>query len=94
MQSPTRPGCAGVLGAIQKHFKAPPASVLDAWDPAKLLDSMPFNKSDVYSSTNANIIEQLLQQPSELHLAVRPNKLPHKAKEADLFWTNRVCRCA
>ena len=61
-----------MLGAIQKHFKAPPASVLDAWDPARLLDSMPFDKSDVYSSTNTDLIEQLLQQPGELHSEVRP----------------------
>ena len=73
-QRPTQLRGAGVLGAIQKHFMAPPASVLNAWDPAKLLDSLPFDRSDVYSSTNTDLVEQLLQQPGELHIAVRLKK--------------------
>ena len=66
----TRLGSAGVLKAIQKYFKAPPRPVLSAWDPLKLLDSMPFDRADVYSSANSSLIEQLLQQPGELQTAV------------------------
>ena len=62
---------AGVLEAVQKHFRAPPAPVLEAWDPATLLDSMPFDKSDVYSSGNIGLVIQLVQQPAGLQTAVR-----------------------
>ena len=61
---------AGVLESIQQHFRAPPAAVLEAWDPLKLLDSMPFDKTDVYSSANISMVNQVLQQPAALHAAV------------------------
>ena len=59
-----------MLEGIQKHFRAPPISVLEAWEPANLLDSLSFNRSDIYSSTNTGLIEQLLHQSVELHNAV------------------------
>ena len=61
---------AGVLESIQQHFRAPPAAVLEAWDPLKLLDGTPFDKTDVYSSANIGMVNQLLQQPAALHAAV------------------------
>ena len=61
---------AGVLESIQQHFRAPPAAVLEAWDPVKLVDSMPFDKADVYSSANISMVNELLQQPAALHTAV------------------------
>lgn len=70
MQSLRQLGSAGVLEAIQKHFRAPPISVLEAWEPANLLDSLPFNRSDIYNSTNTGLIDQLLQQSVELQNAV------------------------
>ena len=60
----------GVLESIQQHFRAPPAAVLEAWDPVKLLDSTPFDKADIYSSANISMVNQVLQQPAALHAAV------------------------
>ena len=65
----TYPSHAGVLEAIQNHFKAPPQSVLEAWDPVQLLDSLPFDKADVYSSMNISLVSDI-QQSDELQAAV------------------------
>ena len=60
---------AGVLEAIQNHFQAPPQSVLEVWDPVKLLDSLPFYKADVYSSINISLVSDI-QELDELRTAV------------------------
>lgn len=67
-----------MLKAIRIYFKAPPAPVLSAWDPCQLLDNMPFDRTDVYSSANTSLIEQLVQQHGELHTAVRLRYIPNK----------------
>ena len=59
-----------VLQSIHQHFRAPPAAVLEASDPQKLLDSTPFDKADVYSSANISMVNQVLQQPAALNAAV------------------------
>ena len=61
---------AGILHATLWHFKAPPAPVLGAWDPVKLLDTTPFDKTDVFGDGNAYHVERLLTQNAELHAAV------------------------
>ena len=60
---------AGILEAIQNHFKAPPQSVLEVWDPVKLLDFLPFDKADVYSGVNISLVSDI-QQSDELRAAV------------------------
>lgn len=60
---------AGVLEATQNHFKAPPQFVLEVWDPVKLLDSLPFDKADVYSGVNITLVSDI-QQADELRAAV------------------------
>ena len=72
---PTLLRIAGILGAIHKHFSSPPASVLESWDPVKLLDTLPWDKADVYSSTNTDLVEQLLQTPADLADAVRGTEI-------------------
>ena len=43
--------------------------MLEAWDPVKLLDSLPFDKADVYSSMNISLVSDI-QQSDELKAAV------------------------
>ena len=59
--------------------------MLEAWDPVKLLDTLPWDKADVYSSTNTDLVEQLLQTPAELADAVRGTDILPKRCVAYFF---------
>ena len=61
---------AGVLEAMQKHFKAPPQPVLDAWQPAALLDAPDMDETRLLQGPRPTVAEQLLAPPAELQQAV------------------------
>lgn len=62
--------------------------MLDAWDPIKLLDTLPWDKADVYSSRNTDLMEQLLRVPAELADAVRGTEI--LLKRCVAFFSNHA----
>ncbi|CAL8466575.1 g6111 [Coccomyxa elongata] len=59
-----------VLEAMQKHFPAPPQPVLDAWQPAALLDAADVDEARLLEGPRPGVAEQLLAPPSKLQQAV------------------------
>ena len=54
---------------MQKHFKAPPQAVLDAWRPDALLDNM--GEQYLLQEARPTAVQKLLAPPPELQQAVR-----------------------
>lgn len=62
---------ADVLEAMQKHFPAPSQSVLNAWQPAALLDAGDVDEARLLEGPRPGVAEQLLAPPVELQQAVQ-----------------------
>lgn len=61
---------AGVLQAMQKHFKAPPQAVLDAWRPDALLDARDCDEAYLLQGPRPDAAHKLLTPPPQLQQAV------------------------
>lgn len=62
---------AGVLQAMQKHLKAPPQAVLDAWRPDALLDARDCDEAYLLQGPRPGAAHKLLTPPPQLQQAVR-----------------------